>query len=152
MSILTFGVQFPCHGVKTNESMNSAYHGLYDVTGWDPTWSNYFSQGIPIIVPSGYTVKSLSFTVTLRNYLTTSGSAYGVKDTFAAKILSTKYETKSSDATGTSVHSTMVNDTSYYGLATNINVPYSSAQEVIDSSQFNFTNLSLTEGTYYLYF
>ena len=152
MSILTFGVQFPCHGVKTNESMNSAYHGLYDVTGWDPTWSNYFSQGIPIIVPSGYTVKSLSFTVTLRNYLTTSGSAYGVKDTFAAKILSTKYETKSSDATGTSVHSTMVNDTSYYGLATNINVPYTSAQEVIDSSQFNFTNLSLTEGTYYLYF
>lgn len=152
MSILSLGTQFPCHSVKTDDALNTAYHGLYDVTGWDPSYKNYFAQGIPITVPSGYTMKTLSFTLTLRNYLTTSGSAYGVKNTFAAKILGTKYVTKTSDAVGVSVHSTMANDSNYYGLVTGISVPYSSAQQTVTSAQFNFTNLSLTPGTYYLYF
>lgn len=132
---------FPCHGVWTTIAVNMNAGCLGWVMGWDPAYSNYYGQGVPITIPSSRVGTCTSITVKVK-YHSYNDINYAAGKKYHVCVLPTKYDTKATSK----AQYTNIRDTSHATFTTKQgNV---GAQE----NTVTITGLSLTPGTtYYVY-
>lgn len=132
---------FPCHGVYTSTAVSMSSGSLGWVMGWDPQYSVYYAQGVPITIPASRVGTCTSITVKV-DYHSYNNINYSAGKKYHVCVLGTKYDTKATSKAqynnikGTS-HATFTTQQGNVGA---------------QSNTVTLSGLSLTPGTtYYVY-